>query len=81
VLDESGTIESLNPAAMTIFAVKDNEAIGLHCTLLIDGYDTDKFAESGQQNNNRQPKEYLGLRSDGNTFPMEIVVSGMLIGW
>jgi len=80
VLDESGTIESLNPAAMTIFALESNEAIGLHSTLLAGGYDVDKFAESEQQSDNQQPKECLGLRADGNTFPMEIVVSGMLIG-
>ncbi len=80
VLDESGTIESLNPAAMTIFAMRSDEAIGLHCTLLLKGYDADKFAESRQQSNNRQPKEYPGLRSDGSTFPMEVVVSSMRIG-
>ncbi len=80
VLDESGTIESLNPAAMTIFALESDEAIGLHSTLLAGGYDVDKFAEPEQQSDNQQPKECLGLRSDGNTFPMEIVVSGMLIG-
>jgi len=80
VLDESGTIESLNPAAMMIFALESTEAIGLHSTLLAGGYDVDKFSESEQQNDNQQPKECLGLRADGNTFPMEIVVSGMLIG-
>jgi len=80
VLDESGTIESLNPAAMTIFTMENDEAIGLHSTLLAEGYDADKFAESEQQSNNQQPRECLGLRSDGNTFPMEIVVSGMQIG-
>lgn len=80
VLNESGTIESLNPAAMTIFALRNDEAIGLHSTLLAENYDVDKFAESEQQGNNQQPKEYLGLRSDGSTFPMEVVVSGVLIG-
>ncbi len=80
VLNESGVIESLNPAAMTIFAMRSDEAIGLHCTLLSEGYDVDKFAEPEQQNHNRQPREYLGLRSDGSTFPMEVVVSSVLIG-
>jgi len=80
VLNESGTIESLNPAAMTIFTMKNDDAIGLHCTLLAEGYDSDKFSESEQQSNNQQPREYLGLRSDGSTFPMEVVVSGMRIG-
>lgn len=89
VLDETGTIESLNPAAMTIFDLKEEESIGLHCALLTADYDSNDFAESTQQDNktkeslhdtdNQQPKEYLGLRSDGSTFPMEIVVSGMLI--
>ena len=80
VLDESGAIESLNPAAMTIFALRNDEAIGLHSTSLSDGYDVDHFVESGQQSNNQQPKEYLGLRSDGSSFPMEIMVSSMLVG-
>jgi len=89
VLDESGTIESLNPAAMTIFDLKEGGGIGLHCALLTEDYEADNFSESTQENNelgqtspginDQQPKEYLGLRSDGSTFPMEVVVSGMPI--
>ncbi|MBL1277310.1 MAG: HAMP domain-containing protein [Ectothiorhodospiraceae bacterium] len=98
VINEAGIIESLNPAAMTIFAMKDDVAIGLHSSTLTTVANDDDFTESKQTESKQteskqddhstsetiktdiQPKEYLGLRPDGSTFPMEIVVSGMLIG-
>lgn len=88
VLDEKGTIESLNPAAENIFKMKEEDAIGLNSTLLVNG-NVDNFVASSHYNDksddafnnggNQQPKEFQGLRSDGSTFPLEFVVSGMTI--
>lgn len=90
VLDENGTIESLNPAAENIFAMKEAEAIGLHSALLIANSEADDAADSDHYNDetdgafrsssNQQPKEYQGLRADGSTFPLEFVVSAMNVG-
>jgi PAS domain S-box-containing protein len=90
VLDEKGTIESLNPAAEAIFDLKEDNAIGLNSALLIADGDADNASASDQYNDakhgafrssdNQQPIEYQGLRSDGSTFPLELVVSEMHIG-
>ncbi|MDT8384077.1 MAG: ATP-binding protein [Gammaproteobacteria bacterium] len=90
VLDENGTIESLNPAAENIFAMKEANAIGLHSALLIANSEADDAADSDHYNDetdgafrsssNQQPKEYQGLRADGSTFPLEFVVSAMKVG-
>lgn len=90
VLNENGTIESINPAAENIFAMQTGEAIGLNSALLIADSDLDDATELDHYNDeihgafhsrdNQQPKEYQGLRSDGSTFPLEFVVSAMHVG-
>lgn len=90
VLDERGMIESLNPAAEKIFELKADDAIGLNATLLITDNVLDELAELDQyddethgvfkSSNNQQPIEYQGLRSNGETFPLELVVSAMNVG-
>lgn len=90
VLNEEGHIESLNPAAEQIFNIREKDATGINSALLIENIDVsditnlycqiDKSSDSPHQENKQQPKEYQGLRPDGSTFPMELVVSPMLIG-
>lgn len=83
VLNENGRIESLNPAAEHIFTLKEKDAIGVDSALLIADRDTTHFADVCslfKTDSDRQPKEYQGMRSDGSTFPMELVVSGMNLG-
>lgn len=89
VLNENGKIESMNPAAEQIFTLKEKESIGLNSALLIENYDAQNFTESGPYTNSdhitdndddKQPKEHQGIRSNGDTFPMEMVISGMNVG-
>ena len=90
VLDENGTIESINPAAQNIFNMTEADAVGLNSALLLVHSAADDAAEFDQyndetdgafhSNDNQQPKEYHGLRSDGSTFPLEFVVSAMNVG-
>ncbi len=90
VLSENGRIESMNPAAERIFAMKEKDAIGINSALFIDDHGSVDFtsfsrAETPSGNpaktgENHQPKEYRGVRADGSTFPMEFVVSHMNLG-
>lgn len=90
VLNESGRIESINPAAEQIFLMTEEEAIGVNATLLIADEDTSKIADISdyqdeqdglfKSGDNQQPKEYQGHRSDGTKFSMELVVSSMELG-
>lgn len=90
VLNERGTIESINPAAEDIFDIKEADAIGLNSALLVVDSHADEAVESDQYNDetdgafqssgNQQPIEFQGLRSNGDTFPLEIVVSAMNVG-
>lgn len=89
VLDEKGTIESLNPAAEAIFGLKEDDAIGLNAALLIANSDDDELSKLDdykdeadgifRNSEEQQPREYQGLRSNGSTFPVEFVVSPMKI--
>lgn len=90
VLNESGRIESINPAAEQIFLMTEEEAIGVNATLLIADEDTREIADISnyqdeqdglfKSGDNQQPKEYQGHRSDGTKFSMELVVSSMEFG-
>jgi len=78
VLDENDAIESMNPAAENIFAMKEDDAIGLNSAVLIAN--NDDINSIFNSSENRQPKEYQGLRSNRSTFPLEFVVSTMDVG-
>ena len=89
VLDDSGSIQTMNPAAEKIFNTSEKEAIGKSATQFIKLYGTnsrneikqeDALSEFFSNNNNQQPKEHVGHRADGSTFPMEYVVSSMKVG-
>jgi len=75
VLNEDDRIESMNPAAEKIFAMKEPDSIGVDSRLLIDQKSTaepTRFVDT-----EGQLVECRGMRSDGSTFPMEFVVSRM----
>ncbi len=90
VLDEKGMIESMNPAAEKIFDIKKEDALGLNATLLIADNALDKLVELDhyddeihgvfKNSSDQQPIEYQGLRSNGDTFPLELVVSVLNVG-
>ncbi|MCK4586928.1 MAG: PAS domain S-box protein, partial [Gammaproteobacteria bacterium] len=89
VLDDGGNIQTINPAAEKIFNTSENEAIGTNATRFIklektghhnDAKQADALSEFFSNNNNQQPKEHVGHRADGSTFPIEYVVSSMELG-
>lgn len=86
LLDENGQIESLNPSAEKIFDTTEKEAVGTNSALFIkiDDHEiskTEKQDEINQLlftgNESSQPRESVGHRADGSSFPMEFVVSSM----
>jgi PAS domain S-box-containing protein len=90
VIDNDGKVESLNPAAETIFGLGSETAIGMNSALLLSGNEIDNIAELNEfddkndglfhSEGDHQPREYVGQRADGSTFPMEFVVTSMSLG-
>lgn len=89
-LNDAGYVESANRAAQDIFGYEDGELIGLHNVFLVadecanqlsglGGYndDNDGFFKISE---NRKTIEMAGRRSNNNEFPMEVVVSPMMLG-
>jgi PAS domain S-box-containing protein len=89
VLDNTSRIQSMNPAAEKIFDTYEKNAIGKNATQFIQPKEVgnqntakqdDALSEFFTASNNHQPKEYVGHKPDGDTFPMEYVVSSMKVG-
>ena len=90
VIDDHGHIESINPAAERIFGFTSDQVKGIHSVLLlaekhlekIDNKDfyQDEVDGPFQPVNIHQPVEYEGQRANGSTFPMELVVTPMVLG-
>ena len=80
--DESGTIESVNPATEKVFGFTETELIGQSVSRLMpDGdageHDTHvhRFVESGRARILGMGRETLAKRKNGSTFPIDISVS------
>jgi two-component system sensor kinase FixL len=90
-IDETGTIESINPAACKLFMFEQEEVIGKNISMLMPSpgrQQHDHYLNSYQVTNNPKiigiDRELLGLRKDGQQFPMqlgvsEVVYSGRII--
>ena len=81
-VDQSGHIESFNPAAERIFGYSKKEVIGNRIDVLIPAYKynetEDQFANQWQLiggKSSNSGHELFGRRKDGATFPMELAVS------
>ena len=81
-IDEGGTIESVNQAAVDLFGYARDEMIGAPVTLLMPspyreehaGY-VSRFMETGEARIIGRGREVSGLRKDGTEFPLYLAVS------
>lgn len=81
-IDERGTIESINPAALKIFGFSMEELIGRNIKMLMpepyrgnhDSY-LDNYRKTGEKNIIALGREVVGKRKNGEVFPMDLAVS------
>lgn len=81
-MDQTGTIETINPAAEKIFGYKHGELIGEKVTLLMPETTASQhnefvktYMETGQSTVLGNRREVKAQRKDGSEFPIEIAVS------
>ncbi len=82
VIDEHGTVQSLNPAAGRIFGYQPGEVVGNNVAMLMpepdrsahDGY-LHAYRKSGQAKVIGVGREVQGRRKDGTIFPVDLSVA------
>jgi PAS domain S-box-containing protein len=86
-IDDSGTIESFNPAAERIFGYRADEVLGRKVNMLMPPPDCDhhdRYVERYRTTREARivgsGREVTGRRKDGKTFPMELAVSEFAAG-
>ena len=85
--NDTGEIETFNPAAEKMFGYRDSEIVGEGLShLLYDDYrerfdkQLEKYSASGKAAILGVSQEVEGKREDGSTFPMELLISEMRLG-
>ncbi|MBJ7457094.1 MAG: PAS domain S-box protein, partial [Thermoleophilia bacterium] len=86
-IGETGEIESVNPAATSLFGYPASEMVGRNVAMLMPepyaaehpGYLT-RYRESGERRIIGIGRRVTGLRKDGATFPMHLSVGEMSVG-
>jgi two-component system sensor kinase FixL len=81
-IDQRGTVESLNPAALKLFGYTLDEVAGRNISMLMpepdksahDGY-LEHYKDTGEKHIIGKGREVRGLRKDGSTFPFRLAVS------
>ena len=86
-IDERGIIETINPAAATLFAYETSQVIGQKINMLMPApyrEDHDQYMSNYHRTGKAKiigiGREVEGLRSDGTIFPFRLAVSEMRIG-
>jgi len=84
-LDQTGVIESANPAVVKLFGYSDQELIGQPTDLLIATTHRSAFDNYLQRRLKLDipvsgAHETMGKRKNGSLFPLEVVVSSMQVG-
>ena len=86
-IDDSGLIESFNPAAEEIFGYLADEVLGSNVSVLMpapenDGHDgyIERYRNTREARIVGLGREVVGKRKDGKTFPMELAVSEFAAG-
>ncbi len=87
-LDENKFIDSINPAAESIFNMTPNNMVSMHSSELISKQDSLRFSHIIQSvgsngaelsaDHEGHVHELQGKRFDGHCFPMELVVNSMI---
>ncbi|MBI4967741.1 MAG: EAL domain-containing protein [Rhodospirillales bacterium] len=87
-IDDEGRIEMVNDAAAALFGYPAQDMLGRNISMLMpephrsahDGY-LRRFQARGTSDivANRRPRELVGLRKDGSTFPFELAVNEVKI--
>ncbi|MFD2145423.1 PAS domain S-box protein [Mucilaginibacter antarcticus] len=81
-IDESGTVELINPAACALFDYEPDEVIGENISMLMPDPDKSqhdsfilRYQTTGRANIMGVGREVLGLKKDGTIFPFRLGLS------